>query len=228
MRAARQASSRGDPAQGLAAVSELRTEVERLEVEQVREALAAGWSWRRIADALGVSKQAAHRKHAARPAPAAPAAEPGERQRLVVSGEARKTVEFARQEARSLKHPAVEPQHLLLGLLRQGVAVASVLVGAGLDLDSARAEVRTLGAADEESDSGIPRRDAVPVSAASRAAFEQSLREAVARNDERLGPEHLLLALLRDRDGGAAELVGRVGIPAGRLQQMVERAVGSA
>lgn len=206
-------------------MSELRREVERLEVEQVRGALAAGWSWRRIAEALGVSKQAAHRKHAARRA-AAPEAVPDQHQRLVVAGQARQTVEYAREEARSLKHPAVEPQHLLLGLLRQGEAVAGVLMSAGLDLDSPRAEVRSLGSADEESETGLPHGDRVPVSAPARAAFEQSLREAVARGDRRLEPEHLLLALLRDRDGGAAEVLGSLGVPAGRLQRLVERAAG--
>jgi len=214
----------GDPGRGLTAVSELRREVERLEVEQVRAALAEGWSWRQIAEALGVSKQAAHRKHAAQPAPPRPAAGPEERQHLVVTGQARQTVEYARQEARALRHPAVQPYHLLLGLLRQGEAAAAVLVDAGLNLDLARAEVRSLGAGDEESETGLPRRDRVPVSAAARAAFEQSLREAVARGDEKLGPEHLLLALLRDRRGGTAEVLGRLGVPAGRLQRSVEQA----
>jgi len=224
VRAARQASSAGDPAKGLAAIGELRLEVERLEVEQVRGALAAGWSWRQIAEALGVSKQAAHRKHAARPAPEPPQAVGDQRQRLVVTGQARQTVEYAREEAQALRHPAVEPYHLLLGLLRQGEAVAAVLVGAGLDLDSTRAEVRSLGAADEESETGLPRGDRVPVSAAARAAFEQALREAVTRGEGKLGPEHLLLAMLRDRHGGAAEVLGRLGVPAGRLQRLVEQA----
>ena len=129
-----------------------------------------------------------------------------------------------RRRGRSSIRP--EPQHLLLGLLRQGEAVAGVLMSAGLDLDSARAEVRSLGAADEESKTGLPRGDRLPVSAPARAAFEQSLREAVARGDERLGPEHLLLALLRDRDGGAAEVLGSLGVPAGRLQRLVERGAG--
>jgi hypothetical protein len=208
-------------------VSELRQEIERLEVEQVRAAVAEGWSWREIAEALGVSKQAAHRKHAAKPAPPPPPASgTDQRQHLVVAGQARQTVEYAREEARSLKHPAVEPQHLLLGLLRQGEEVAGALTSAGVTLEAARAEVRALGAADEESETGLPRRDRVPVSAAARAAFEQSLREAVARGDGRLGPEHLLLALLRDRRGGAAEVLGRVGVPAGRLQRLAERAAG--
>ncbi|MBA3358535.1 MAG: hypothetical protein H0U20_03645, partial [Thermoleophilaceae bacterium] len=108
---------------------------------------------------------------------------------MVVTGQARQTVEYAREEARTLRHPAVQPYHLLLGLLRQDEAVAAVLVGAGLDLDRVRAEVRSMGAGDEESETGMPRGDRVPVSAAARASFEQSLREAVARGDEKLGPE---------------------------------------
>jgi len=227
VRAARLASSAGDPARGLSAVSDLRLEVERLEVEQVRGALAAGWSWRQIAEALGVSKQAVHRKHAAQPAPPPPAPGPDQRQRLVVTGQARQTVEYAREEARTLRHPAVQPCHLLLGLLRQDDAVAAVLVGAGLELERVRTEVRSMGAGDEQSQTGVPRGDRVPVSAAARAAFEQSLREAVARGDEKLGPEHLLLALLRDRRGGALEVLGRLGVPAGRLQRSVEQAAGA-
>ncbi len=223
LRAARQASSSGDPGKGLAAVSELRSEVERLEVEQVRSALAAGWSWRQIAEALGVSKQAAHRKHAARRAPPAPKPRADQRNRVVITGQARKTVEYAREEARSLRHPAVQPFHLLLGLLRPGDAVATTLVSAGIDLDSARAEVRSIGAADEESETGLPRGDRVRVSAAARAAFEQALREAVARGDATLGPEHLLLALLRDGHGGATEVLGRLGVPAGRLARLAEQ-----
>ena len=102
-----------------------------------------------------------------------------------------------------------------------------MLVGAGLELERVRTEVRSMGAGDEQSQTGVPRGDRVPVSAAARAAFEQSLREAVARGDEKLGPEHLLLALLRDRRGGALEVLGRLGVPAGRLQRSVEQAAGA-
>ena len=55
-----------DPATGLAAVAALRGLVEVLEELQVDNARAKGWSWRDIAQALGVSKQATHYKHAAR------------------------------------------------------------------------------------------------------------------------------------------------------------------
>jgi FixJ family two-component response regulator len=54
-----------DPAVGLAAVAALRALLESLEELQVENARAQGWSWRQIADALGVSKQAVHKKHGA-------------------------------------------------------------------------------------------------------------------------------------------------------------------
>jgi DNA-directed RNA polymerase specialized sigma24 family protein len=55
-----------DPDMGLRAVAALRRLIERLEAVQVRNARVQGWSWQDIADALGVSRQAVHKKHAAR------------------------------------------------------------------------------------------------------------------------------------------------------------------
>ena len=62
---ASEASSR-DPRVGLRSVAALRRLLERLEAVQVRNARAQGWSWQEIAEQLGVSKQAVHRKHAGR------------------------------------------------------------------------------------------------------------------------------------------------------------------
>jgi hypothetical protein len=60
------AASAADPGTGLRAVAALRKLVERLETLQVRNARAHGWSWQAIAEALGVSRQAVHQKHAQR------------------------------------------------------------------------------------------------------------------------------------------------------------------
>jgi hypothetical protein len=65
-RLAEQASSK-DPAVGLRAVAALRELTNRLEVLQVGAARDAGWSWQDIADCLGVSRQAVHKKHGAAP-----------------------------------------------------------------------------------------------------------------------------------------------------------------
>lgn len=62
-------STHADPAVGLRAVAALRRLVEQLEALQVHHARGLGWSWADIAGALGVSKQAVHKKHAGRQAP---------------------------------------------------------------------------------------------------------------------------------------------------------------
>ena len=56
-------ASSTDPAVGLAAVASLRTLTDSLEELQVGRARRLGWSWQQIADALGVSRQAVHKKH---------------------------------------------------------------------------------------------------------------------------------------------------------------------
>jgi biotin operon repressor len=55
-----------DPREGLEAVVALRRMLEALEAAQVENAIMAGWSWARIAEVLGISKQAVHKKHAKR------------------------------------------------------------------------------------------------------------------------------------------------------------------
>jgi hypothetical protein len=58
------AAAADDPDTGLRAVRTMRELADRLEVLQVRNARDRGWSWQQIADALGVSRQAVHKKHA--------------------------------------------------------------------------------------------------------------------------------------------------------------------
>ena len=60
------ATASRDPAVGLAAVASLRALLESLEELQVRNAREHGWSWQQIAQALGVSRQAVHKKHGSR------------------------------------------------------------------------------------------------------------------------------------------------------------------
>jgi DNA-binding NarL/FixJ family response regulator len=60
------ATASRDPAVGLSAVASLRALLESLEQLQVTNARERGWSWQQIADALGVSKQAVHKKHGTR------------------------------------------------------------------------------------------------------------------------------------------------------------------
>lgn len=66
MQIARVAADTGDPRAGLRAVASLRALADRLELAQVEAGLRSGMSWQNIADALGVSRQAVHKKYARR------------------------------------------------------------------------------------------------------------------------------------------------------------------
>lgn len=70
-----------DPREGLEAVVALRRMLEALEAAQVENAFIMGWSWARIAEVLGVSKQAVHKKHARRLKDKYPGEPPGRKRR---------------------------------------------------------------------------------------------------------------------------------------------------
>jgi DNA-directed RNA polymerase specialized sigma24 family protein len=70
-----------DPREGLEAVVALRRTLEALEAAQVENAFIAGWSWAKIAEVLGVSKQAVHKKHAKRLKGRYPGRPPGRKEK---------------------------------------------------------------------------------------------------------------------------------------------------
>jgi ATP-dependent Clp protease ATP-binding subunit ClpA len=219
MELARSATSPREPMQGLRAIVALRRELVELEERYVDDALRQGRTWSQIAGALGVSKQAAHKRHSgrARTTPAGKQADP--RRRLLVTGQARRVVQRARVEARAAGGAEVGPEHLLLGLLGDDHGTAlRALESAGVELEAARAAIpRPPG---RPSGSGR-----VPVSEQARAALEQSLREAMRLGDSHLGVEHLLLALLRDPEEPAARLLAQLGVPADRVSDRVHQLV---
>lgn len=203
------------PDQGLAAVSALRRQLETLEAAHVANALRAGWSWRQIAEALGVSKQAAHRKHARSVGADLDRQTADEPQagRVIVTAEARRAVQRARDEARGLRHEAVLPQHLLLGLLGDGYGPAArALAASRVTLEAARTGVRdAVGPGREAADARLP------ISPAARTVFEQALREAVRLRDAHLGVEHLLLTLLNDETSGVGAVLEGLGTSVQRV-----------
>ena len=220
---ARRATRLERPGEALAALAVLRARLETLEQLHVENARRAGWSWRGIAEALGVSKQALHKKHAARLVPrprrGVVPRRPGEQ--VVVTGQARRAVAFARQEARALGQSLVGTGHLLLGVLRDAEGLAArALSSLGISLPAARdALERLMTAARIEAPRDEPER--LPISRATRRALEQSLREAVARGDGHLGVEHVLLALLREPEAASVRVLGTFGVS----PELVERRV---
>jgi len=177
-----------------------------------------------------VSKQAAHKRHARRRAGRGAATGSGE-QRLVVLGRARSAVALARQEASALGSPATGTEHLLLGLLRQDDGPASEALNS-LGISAVAVRGRVEGVSDQVSALGVAsgRRPTTaagaPMTPRGREALEQSLREAVRLGDGYLGVEHLLLALLRDRDGGATRTLRALGVEPERVEARLEQVIG--
>ena len=111
---------------------------------------------------------------------------------------------LAQEEARKLRHDHIGTEHILLGLLRRNGASAHLLEGFGVTLEKVHAEVaRIVGLGDEVGAGQIP------FTPRAKKVLELSLREALDNNETYIAPEHLLLALLRERDGiGARILAG--------------------
>jgi Clp amino terminal domain, pathogenicity island component len=200
--------STDDPDDALRAITSLRGELDRLERDAVACARVAGASWSTIADALGVTRQAAQKRH--RGMKPAAGAVPASVDTVLVSPGARMAVRLGRQEARAMGAEIVGSEHLLLGVLRCGdQRVERVLSDFGVSLEQARAAAQpTL--VDGRNNAEPPAKDGI--SPYARSVLEQSLREAIGRGEPQIGVEHLLLALLREDAGGAARTLGALGI----------------
>jgi ATP-dependent Clp protease ATP-binding subunit ClpA len=137
---------------------------------------------------------------------------------VVVTPQSRRAVRAARAAARALQHSSVDPGHLLLGLMADTTGAAAVALGAiGVEFEAARDAVARLGL--PATPAGAPEKRRIPISKAARAALEQSLREAQRLGHEHLGVEHLLLALLREENGGAVRVLADIGISADDLER---------
>jgi ATP-dependent Clp protease ATP-binding subunit ClpA len=216
-----------EPAAALRATTALREELESFERLQVARALDAGDSYGAVARALGISRQAAHRRYrelagVSLPDPREGAARPG---RILVTSEARAAVNLAREEAGALGSRTVGSEHILLGIIRcRTVPAIRALVGDRISLQQAR-----MAAQPTLIDGAPPTAPPAPVaagpqgiSAYARAVFEQSLREAVRRGDGYIGVEHLLLASLADPSGGAARTLEALGVDLGTVRAHLE------
>lgn len=215
LEAALDALEREPPEAGLPVVRALRARLDELEAAFVERAIRAGWTWREVAKALGVTKQAAHKKHAARTGPVGRPRAAAETP-FVVTGGARRAVRLAREEARAAGHTELAPGHLLLGVLRGDGPAAKALARAGASLEAGR---ELLGRGRPLA-TGRP----IPISGEVRAAFEESLREAVRRGDAFLGAEHLLLVLAREGDGPGLPFLRELGIDAAAIGPLLDDA----
>ena len=130
---------------------------------------------------------------------------------------ARRVVVLAQEEARMLKHNYVGTEHLLLGLIHEGQGVgAKALESLGIGLDMVRHEVEEVVGEGQEAPSGH-----IPFTPRAKTVLELSLREALELNHDYIGTEHILLGLIREGDGVAAQVLVMLGADQNRVRQQV-------
>jgi prophage maintenance system killer protein len=127
---------------------------------------------------------------------------------------ARRAVHLAREEALLLRHDHVGTEHLLLGLLYEGDGVAAhVLESLGISREAVRGQV------DEIIGHGqSPPRGDIPFTPAARRALRLALQESLQLGHRYIGTEHVLLGLLREAEGVAAQVLSRLGADHARVR----------
>ncbi len=146
---------------------------------------------------------------------------------------ARRVLVLAQEEARLLNHSFIGTEHILLGLIHEGEGVAAkALDSLGITLESVREKVEeTIGM------TGTPPTGSPPFTPRAKKVLELSLREALQLGHSYIGTEHMLLGLVREGEGVAAQVLVSLGADLGRVRQQViqmmsgyqgKEAVGSA
>ncbi len=138
---------------------------------------------------------------------------------------ARNAVVHAQEEARQMNHPAIGTEHILLGLLMEGEGIgARALLNLGLDLEKVReAIVQTIG----ESEAGLeqPAGD-LPITPRAKKVFNLSFDEARMQGVNYVGTEHLLLALIREEEGIAGQVLIAMGVKLEEVREQVVMLLG--
>jgi len=124
------------------------------------------------------------------------------------SDRGRRVVVLAQEEARALNHDYIGTEHILLGLLAEPDGVASrALRGMRVDLSTARRRVEEIIGRGQ-----VPAHGREPFTPRAKKVFEYSLREAIELKHDHIGTEHLLLALLREGEGVACQVLTQLGV----------------
>ena len=130
---------------------------------------------------------------------------------------ARRVVVLAQEEARSLNHNYIGTEHILLGLLNEGEGIAAkALESLGIGLDSVRDEVVKIIGPGQQSPTGH-----IPFTPRAKKVLELSLREALQLGHNYIGTEHILLGLIREGEGVAAQVLQQLGAELQKVRQSV-------
>jgi ATP-dependent Clp protease ATP-binding subunit ClpC len=130
---------------------------------------------------------------------------------------ARRVVILAEEEARMLNHNYIGTEHILLGLIHEGEGpAAKALTGLGISLDAVRQQVEeTIGKGKVVSSGHIP------FTPRAKKVLELSLRESKQLGHSHIDTEHILLGLLREGEGAAAQVLQTLGADLNRVRQQV-------
>jgi Clp amino terminal domain, pathogenicity island component/UvrB/uvrC motif len=133
------------------------------------------------------------------------------------TGQARRVMDLAQDEARMLNHNYIGTEHLLLGLIHEGEGVAAqALESLGVGLKTARQQVEEAVGRGQQA---VPER--IPLTPRAKKVLELSLREALQLGHHYIGTEHILLGLIREGDGMAARVLAGLGADLNRVRQQV-------
>src|SRR5207302_1916356 len=133
------------------------------------------------------------------------------------TGRARQVVALAGEEARILNHGWIGTEHILLGLIHEGDGLAArSLVSLGISLDAVRQQVEEIIGRGQQAPSGH-----IPFTPRAKKVLELSLRESLQLGHNYIGTEHILLGLLREGDGVAAQVLVRLGADLNRVREQV-------
>src|SRR6187397_1013966 len=130
---------------------------------------------------------------------------------------ARRVVVLAQEEARMLSHNYIGTEHILLGLIHEGDGIAAkALESLGVSLEAVRAQVEEIIGQGQQSPSGH-----IPFTPRAKKVLELSLREALQLGHNYIGTEHILLGLIREGEGVAAQVLVKLGADLNRVRQQV-------
>ena len=130
---------------------------------------------------------------------------------------ARRVVVLAQEEARMLNHNYIGTEHILLGLIHEGEGVAAkALESLGIMLESVRQQVEEIIGQGQ-----VPPTGHIPFTPRAKRVLELSLRESRQLGHSYIGTEHVLLGLVVERDGVAAQVLRRLGADEQRVREQV-------
>jgi len=130
---------------------------------------------------------------------------------------ARRVVVLAQEEARMLNHNYIGTEHILLGLIHEGEGVAAkALESLGISLEGVRDQVEEIIGQGQTAPAGH-----IPFTPRAKKVLELSLREALQLGHNYIGTEHILLGLIREGEGVAAQVLQKLGADLNRVRQQV-------